>query len=213
MGDIIISLFNMSSIKVDDKKLLVHFGNMLNNLEGGTSYMEINRSEFIRQAVSCFFISDLVNASVYSKICSVPQIPAQDITVLAKKTKLSKKELISQYEDFIARYPSGEMDRKQVVKHFEPNHENLVIDENSIFSVLDKAYRGTIKFVDFMLAEYSVFVKCAEDKLIWIFNVCDKTGKDVLEGTEIDDVVTGLFAMAGIRIENSILAARTEELV
>ena len=122
MGDIIISLFHMSSIKVDEKKLLVHLENMLRNHEGGGS-MEIDRSEFIHQAVSCFFISDLVNGSVFSKICSVPQIAAEDITVLAKKTKLSKKEIISQYKDFIASYPSGEMHRKQFVKHFQQNHE------------------------------------------------------------------------------------------
>ena len=30
---------------------------------------------------------------------------------------------------------------------------------------------------------------------------------------EIDNVVTGLFAMVGIKIEKSIIAARTEELV
>ena len=163
--------------------------------------------------MSCFFISDLVNTSVFSKICSVPQIAAEDVSVLAKKTKLSKKEIISQYKDFIARYPSGEMDRKQFVKHLQPIHENLVIGENSIFSVLDKDSSGTIKFLDFMLAENSVFIECAEDKLIWIFDVCDTNGKDALTGTEIYDVVTRLFAMVGIRIEKSILAARTEELV
>ena len=59
----------------------------------------------------------------------------------------------------------------------------------------------------------SVFIKCAEDKLIWIFDDCDKHGKGVLEGTEINDVGTRLFAMVGIRIEKSILEARTEELV
>ena len=169
MGDIIISLFNMSSIKVDENKLLIHLGDMLNNHEGG-SYMEIDRSEFIRKAVSCFFISDLVNGSVFSKICSVPQIAAEDITVLAKKTKL--------YKDFIAKFPSGEMDRKHFVKHFTKKYEEL-----------------------------------AKEKLLWIFDVCDKNGKDVLEGIEIDNVVTGLFAMVGIRIDKSILAARTEELV
>ena len=129
MGDIIISLFNMSSIKIDEKKLLIHLKDMLNNHEEG-GLMEIDRSEFIRQAVSCFFISDLVNASVYSKICSVPQIPAEDITVLAKKTKLSKKEIISQYKDFIAKYPSGEMVRKHFVRQ---KYEKLTTDANSLF--------------------------------------------------------------------------------
>ena len=93
----------MSYIKVDKKKLLSHLEDMLNNHEGD-GLMEMDRSYFIKKEVSCFFISDLVNGYVYRNICSVPQITAQDITVLADKTIKQRK--ISQYEDFIAKYPS-----------------------------------------------------------------------------------------------------------
>ena len=137
------TLFHMSYIKVDKKKLLSHLEDMLNNHEGD-GLMEMDRSYFIKQDVSCIFIFDLVNASVFSKICSVLQIPAEDITVLAKKTKLSKKEIISQYKDFIARYPSGEMDRKHFVKHLKKKYEKLRTDANSIFRLLISYLQGTL---------------------------------------------------------------------
>ena len=212
MGDIIISLFNMSGMRVDEKKLLTHLQDMLNNLDKDCN-IEINRAEFIRNAVSCFFISDLVTGKVFNRICSVPQIAPKDITVLAHKTKLTKKEIISQYKDFIAKYPAGAINRKQFIKHFKQRDEESDIHADAMFNVFDKENTGTINFLYFMLAGNSKVIKSAEDKLSWIFDVFDKNGKGFIEGNEVEEVVTGLFSIAGIRIEHSILAARMEELI
>ena len=40
--------------------------------------------------------------------------------------------------------------------------------------------------------------KSVEEKLFWMFNVFDRNVKGDLDGIDIDDVVTGLFAMVGI---------------
>ena len=40
--------------------------------------------------------------------------------------------------------------------------------------------------------------KSVEKKLFWMFNVFDRNVKGDLDGIDIDDVVTGLFAMVGI---------------
>ena len=82
-----------------------------------------------------------------------------------------------------------------------------------MFRVLDKMFRGSIGFIELMLADISCLVESDEDKLVWIFYVCDKTAKDVIMGNEVDDTVSSLFALVGIRLGKSNLAACYEELL
>ena len=212
MGDIIISLFNMSGVKVEEKKLMAQLQDMLKNLDKDDNE-EFIRDEFIRNAVSCFFISDLLNGNAFNRICSVPKFAAQDITVLANKIKLTKKEIISQYEDFISKHPSGAMNRNEFLSYFKQKDKESRTIADSMFKVFDKDNRGTMNFLEFMLAVHAGMMKSDEEKLNWIFDVFDKNGKGVIKGNDVDEVVAGLFRLVGIRIENSILAARMEDLL
>ena len=213
MGDIIISLFNISSIQYDENKLLSHLEEMFNNVER-LNNPDMKPSVLISNAVTSYFISILVTSgNLFNRMLSVPQITADDITVLAKKTKLSKKEVISQHKYFTAMNPTGKIGKKEFLQRFKEKSLNPAMEADAMFRVLDNNFSGEIGFCKFLLAEYSGLMESDGEKLIWIFNVCDSKGEEVIEGQEVDAVVTALFSLVGIRLENSILEARAEELV
>ena len=212
MGDILISLFTLFGIKVQEFKLITQLQEMLKNLDKDDARIS-TRGNFIRNAVSCLFITHLVNGKLFSRICSVPEFSAEDLTILARKTKLTNKEIILKNEDFNATHQSGVITKEQFLSHFKLNDSKHKSIATAMFDVLNINYNGTLNFLEFMLAANAGKMISADEKLDWIFNVFDEKGTDVLMEIEVSEVVAGLFRMAGIRIDKSIITSLVDELL
>ena len=84
-----------------------------------------------------------------------------------------------------------------------------------MFRVFDDDGNGTMDFQEYILALNATkqdnkilpkilmilyWLGTPEEKLKWIFNVFDKDGGGSIDAKEIQWMVSGLFAMAGVRL-------------
>ena len=108
-------------------------------------------------------------------------------------------------------YPGGEMTKQQFIETCEADDTRDIAE--SLFKVFDKDKSGTMDFCEYMLASNATCLTSPEEKLNWIFDVFDKDCGGTIDPEEGRDVVKSLFHMAGIELEEEILADRMEEML
>ena len=132
---------------------------------------------------------------------------------LAHKANISQEEIDKKHKDFLLEYPSGFLTKQEFLHIFKEASWKAKDIASDIFTMFDEDGSNTMDFIEFVLAEDAVGLASTRDKLNWIFNVFDKDGGGIIDYKEMRDVVLGLFTMAGIRINEDILADRLKEML
>eukprot|EP00092_Neocalanus_flemingeri_P013638 GFUD01014709.1.p1 GENE.GFUD01014709.1~~GFUD01014709.1.p1 ORF type:complete len:221 (+),score=70.16 GFUD01014709.1:66-728(+) len=136
------------------------------------------------------------------------------VTTLMCNTELSEAAIRSQYSSFMKECPAGEMSKEKFVQL----SETVLGDEaqflaDSLFRVFDDDGSGTMDFQEYIMALNATKLTTPEEKLKWIFNVFDRDGGGSIDAGEIQEMVGGLFAMAGAEIGLEELLDCTEEIM
>ena len=126
------------------------------------------------------------------------------------KTSLEEQEIMDMFKGFMNEYPGGEMTKDQFIETCEDDTKDIA---ESLFKVFDKDDSGTMDFWEYMLASNATCLTSPEEKLSWIFDVFDKDCGGTIDPEEGRGVVKSLFQMAGIELEEEILAVRMEEML
>ena len=140
-------------------------------------------------------------------------LPQSDFTILSLRTNLSEKQIEKKYKEFILEYPSGFLTKQEFIQTFKDANWKTKEIACDIFTMFDEDESNTMDFPEFVIAEAAVTLASPREKLSWIFNVFDKDGGGIIDHKEMRDVVLGLFTMAGIRINEDILADRLKEML
>ena len=124
------------------------------------------------------------------------------INILMVKTGHRQKEILVQYDSFAVMCPEGFLTRRKFIDLSREmyGHQAKHLSE-AIFNIFDEDKSGKIDFVEYMLAINASKMNSLEAKLRWIFDVFDKDTSGSIDGDEIDAMLRGLFAMAGIEYD------------
>jgi Ca2+-binding EF-hand superfamily protein len=138
------------------------------------------------------------------------EMDGKELESLMSKTNLEKQEIIDMFKGFMNENPTGEMSKEQFIETCDEDTKDIA---ESLFNVFDKDGSGTMDFWEYMLASNATCLTSPEEKLNWIFDVFDKDCGGTIDPEEGRDVVKSLFNMAGIELEEEILADRIEEML
>lgn len=134
----------------------------------------------------------------------------KELESLMSKTSLEEQEVKDMFIGFMNEYPKGEMTMEEFIETCDEETKDMA---ESLFKVFDKDGSGTMDFWEYMLASNATCLTSPEEKLNWIFDVFDKDCGGTIDPDESRDVVKSLFQMAGIELEEEILAQRMEEML
>ena len=129
------------------------------------------------------------------------------ITSLMEKCKLSEEYVLSAYDQFHEKYPSGEITQTQFVEQSKAG-----IMAESLFRVFDEDKSGELNFYEFLQANDAAKLSTPEDKLNWIFTAFDTDGGGSIDIDEIRDIVIGLFRLAGIEEDEDLITACVSDI-
>ena len=68
-------------------------------------------------------------------------------------------------------------------------------------------------FEEYMLAIHASTLSSPEEKLNWIFNVFDKDGGGSIDAKEIAMMMSGLYQMAGVELEDEEIRLAVEDVL
>ena len=124
------------------------------------------------------------------------------IATLMAKCDKNEEDVTAAYEDFHAKYPSGEISQDLFLEQSQAG-----ILAESLFRVFDEDKSGELSFYEFYQANSVKKMNTPEDKLNWIFTAFDTDGGGSIDVDEIRDIVVGLFRLAGIEEDDDLISA------
>ena len=124
------------------------------------------------------------------------------IATLMAKCDKNEEDVTAAYEDFHAKYPSGEISQDLFLEQSQAG-----ILAESLFRVFDEDKSGELSFYEFYQANSVKKMNTPEDKLNWIFTAFDSDGGGSIDVDEIRDIVVGLFRLAGIEEDDDLISA------
>ena len=126
--------------------------------------------------------------------------------LLRGKLKISNIDVLTAYDKFFKKYPSGKICKENFL---EESKGNLIAE--SLFDVFDEDKSGCLDFYEFMMAKNTSSFQTPEEKLSWIFSAFDRDGSGSIDTNEIKDIVRGLYKIASKPlVEENILASVKE---
>ena len=124
------------------------------------------------------------------------------IATLMAKCDKNEEDVTAAYEDFHAKYSSGEISKDLFLEQSQAG-----ILAESLFRVFDEDKSGELSFYEFYQANNVKKMNTPEDKLNWIFTAFDSDGGGSIDVDEIRDIVVGLFRLAGIEEDDDLISA------
>ena len=136
------------------------------------------------------------------------------INILMVKTGHNEQEITEQYESFMKMCPEGVLTKRKFIdvsrEVYGYKARNL---SEAIFDIFDEDHSCKIDFVEYMLAINASKVNSPETKLEWIFNVFDKDASGAIDGEEINGMLKGLYALAGIEYDDGDVKRCIKEIM
>ena len=136
------------------------------------------------------------------------------INILMVKTGHTAKEIQVQYDSFQEMCPEGVLTKRKFITlsremyGYQAKHLS-----EAIFNIFDEDKSGHIDFVEYMMAINASKMNSPESKLKWIFNVFDRDSSGSIDGYELEVVLKGLFAMAGIETDDDGIKKCEKEII
>ena len=128
------------------------------------------------------------------------------------RNPILQEQIKRQYNSFMEMCPEGVLTKRKFIdlsrEMYGYQARNL---SEAIFNIFDEDNSSKIDFVEYMLAINASKMSSPEGKLNWIFNVFDRDVSGSIDGNEIEDMLKGLFAMAGVDTdEDSVRRCKKE---
>ena len=76
-----------------------------------------------------------------------------------------------------------------------------------IFNVFDKDSSGTMDFEEYFQAKQALKLHTVEEKLGWVFSVFDTDGGGSIEFSEIEESITAILDLAGVKANDEVVDA------
>jgi len=129
------------------------------------------------------------------------------VTSLMAKCNMSEEQVLAAYDEFYAKYPSGEITQTQFI---EQSSAGIIAE--SLFRVFDEDKSGELSFYEFLQANSVGTLNTPEEKLNWIFTAFDTDGGGSIDVDEIRDIVIGLFRLAGIEEDDDLVTVCVSDI-
>ncbi|XP_046844041.1 neuronal calcium sensor 1-like isoform X1 [Xenia sp. Carnegie-2017] len=138
------------------------------------------------------------------------KLKAEVIEELVTKTYFNEKELRRWYKGFLKECPDGNLKKEEfaeIYKKYFPSGESSEFAA-FVFKVFDKNMNGKIEFEEFMIALSVTSRGRLDEKLRWVFTLCDLDNDGYITRAEMLNILESIHKMTS---DTGILKMDTAE--
>lgn len=151
------------------------------------------------------------------KTFSTDELTNERVEHLMKRTKFSREQIFSYYEQFHSRCKTNRLSQSEFVDFYQKILGTTTSETycEFIFRAFDSiSPDGFIQFDEFLLAIYiHSNASSPKEKLEWLFNAFDRDGNGSIDYEELNNIVHALFVLHGIDRQQHSVAYFTYEIM
>ncbi|CAF1310676.1 unnamed protein product [Adineta ricciae] len=125
----------------------------------------------------------------------------KELALLRSSSQLSDKEIKLWHNEFIRKYPSGQLDKETFIKTYQelyPESDSL-LSCDTLFDVIDTNKNNLIDFNEFLfLAAIGNRTGSLDERLDIIFDLWDVSNDSLLDQNELAHLISAMYDRAGV---------------